>query len=349
VARRGEERIAHVNARLWLLTGCLLLGSCQQAPTGVDTLSQYLERLSGATALAPLPLPPSNTSLAPPKSMKIEIARVEQIDLIDFLSLAGCELQINLGRRNSQLGRSASPSQRLLLDLEFIRLAPACIGLLLEKKDVSLAEIIDRASAQRQQSLPLSIHQAVLAGPEWEAFWSAPTTLRDYPQQTDSRIVETLIQLERQIEAWLGGNWIASNRDFELLLSDLRAGDGGALLLSMDQVAKQLARANDLLTRADKERPLCPFGRKTTRSQAVEAVVKKFFVGAVQPWLVQLRQRKELLSSPIAALETPLVRVQPEQYRDWVQRRDALMESQAGLIKGHVRVIQQVLSQCGGS
>jgi hypothetical protein len=25
------------------------------------------------------------------------------------------------------------------------------------------------------------------------------------------------------------------------------------------------------------------------------------------------------------------------------------MESQAGLIKGHVRVIQQVLSQCGGS
>jgi hypothetical protein len=117
----------------------------------------------------------------------------------------------------------------------------------------------------------------------------------------------------------------------------------------MDQVAKQLARANDLLTRADKERPLCPFGRETTRSQAVEAVVKKFFVGEVQPWLVQLRQRKELLSSPIAALETPLVGVQPEQYRDWVQRRDALMESQAGLIKGHVRVIQQVLSQCGGS
>jgi hypothetical protein len=78
-------------------------------------------------------------------------------------------------------------------------------------------------------------------------------------------------------------------------------------------------------------------------------VVKKFFVGAVQPWLVQLRQRKELLSSPIAALETPLLGVQPEQYRDWVLRRDALMESEAGLIKGHVRVIQQVLSQCGGS
>ena len=174
-------------------------------------------------------------------------------------------------------------------------------------------------------------------------------TITTNPQQTDSRIVETLIQLGRQIEAWLEGNWIASNRDFELLLNDLRAGDGGALLLSMDQVAKQLARANDLLTRADKERPLCPFGRKTTRSRAVEAVVKKFFVGEVQPWLVQLRQRKELLSRPIAALETLLVGVQPKQYRDWVQRRDALMESQTALIKGHVRVIQQVLSQCGGS
>lgn len=337
-----------MSLRLLLFTGCLLLSSCEQAPSGVDALETYIARLSGATEVAAKPLT-INNRWEPPKANQRAIPSAEQIDLIDFLSLSGCELQINLGRRNSQLGRSASSSQRLLLDLEFMHWAPACARFLREKDNAVLAATIERASEQRQRWLPLSIREAVLAGPEWESFWSAPTSLDQYPEETDSTIVQTLTQLTQMVKRWLGGDWLASNRDFELLLSELRAGDGGALLLSMDQVAQQLTRANDLLTRANREKPLCPFGRKTDRSRAVEAVVQKFFVGEVQPWLVQLRRRKELLSAPIAALEAPLVDVQPDQYRGWVRRRDALLESQADSIRNHVHVIQQTLSQCGAT
>ena len=335
-----------MSLRILLFTGCLLLSSCEQAPSGVDALETYIVRLSGATEVAASPLT-GNNRWEPPKATQSAIPSAEQIDLIDFLSLSGCELQINLGRRNSQLGRSASPSQRLLLDLEFMHWAPACARFLREQDNIVLAATIERASEQRQRWLPLSIREAVLAGPEWKSFWSAPTSLDHYPQETDSTIVQTLTQLTQMVRRWMGGDWLASNRDFELLLSELRAGDGGALLLSMDQVAQQLTRANDLLMRAEREKPLCPFGRKTDRSQAVEAVVQRFFVGEVQPWLVQLRGRKELLSAPIAALEAPLMDVQPDQYRSWVHRRNALLESQADLIRNHVHVIQQVLSQCG--
>ena len=338
-----------MNTRLLLLlAGCVFLGGCGQPLSGPSTLDRYLQRLSGAAEVALDPLPPHN-NLAPPRALERAIPPPQQIDLIDFLSLSGCELQINLGRRNSQLGRSASPSQRLLLDLEFMRLAPACADFLRQRQEAALADTIERASKQRLDWLPLTIHQAVLAGPEWEAFWSAPTHLADYPQATDSRIVETLGRLTMMIETWVAGDWMASNRDLELLLSALRAGDGGALLMSMDLVERQLTRANDMLERANRESPLCPFGSHTTRSRAIETVVQQFFIGEVQPWLVRLRQRKELLSAPIVALEAPLIDAQPDRYRDWVRRRDAKMERQARLTRNHVRVIQAALSQCGAS
>lgn len=337
-----------MRAGLLLLICCALLGSCQQPPAGINTLHAYLERLSGATEVALIPATSPRPDLAPPKLLKSAVPSAEPIDLIDFLSLSGCELQINLGRRNSQLGRSASPSQRLLLDLEFMRLAPACADFLKQQQETSLAEALERASVQRQQWLPLAIHEAVLAGPEWEAFWSAPASLADYPKQTDTRIVETLAQLTAMIEAWMAGDWMASNRDFELLLSELRAGDGGALLLSMSQVTTELARANDLLMRTREEKPLCPYGKETARARAVKAVVERFFVGELQPWLVKLRQRKELLAGPVTALETRLLSAQSPQYRDWTNRRDTLMENQTTVIKQHVRAVQQVLSACEG-
>ncbi len=335
-----------MSPRFFLLIGCLLLSGCQESSPGLDTLNRYLERLSGATEIPLETLPPSRQELAPPKLLKTMVPPAEQIDLIDFLSLSGCELQVNLGRRNSQLGRSASPSQRLLLDLEFLRLAPACIDFLRQQQDDTLADALERTGAQRQQWLPLAVYEAVLAGPEWQDFWSTPTTLTHYPQQTDTLILQTLAKMTGMIEAWVSGHWTASNREFELLLSELRAGDGGALLLSMDRVTQQLARANDLLNRTRQEKPLCPYGKETERSRAVRAVVQRFFVSELQPWLVQLRKRKELLAGPITALETPLRDVQPQLYRDWTNRRDALLENQSQVIRQHVHTIQQALSEC---
>ncbi|MEL0163074.1 MAG: DUF3080 family protein, partial [Halieaceae bacterium] len=98
-----------MSLRRLLFTGCLLLSSCEQAPSGVNALETYIARLSGATEVAAEPLT-STHRWEPPKASQSAIPAAEQIDLIDFLSLSGCERQVNLGRRNSQLGRSASPS-----------------------------------------------------------------------------------------------------------------------------------------------------------------------------------------------------------------------------------------------
>jgi hypothetical protein len=244
------------------------------------------------------------------------------------------------------LGRTASPSQRLLLDLEFMDLAPECITLLRERGEDELASTLADISFEREALLANSIAHAVLMGPEWRLFWERPPTLANYPTDTSSAIAQSLNRLADLTRGWLGGNWQASNREFELLLSDLRAGDGGALLAAHSLVSLELARANMLLARTQTTAPLCPYGAATDRSRAFERVVARFFVGTVQPWLVQLRQRTELLLGPVTNLELPLSAALSPRYRAWVVERDQLLTHQTERIRAHITNIQATLARC---
>ena len=347
MARRGKSGLGRVTRRSgWWLCLLALIG-CSEPDNGPAHLDEYLTRLSAVTGI-------ELTSRAPyesgrfdlPEEQAPELPTANQIDLIDFLSLSGCELQVNLGRRNTQLGRTASPSQRLLLDLEFMELAPECITLLRARGDDDLASTLAAVSVEREAQLPDSIARALLYGPEWRLFWERPATLGNYPDETNSAMNESLSRLADLTRDWLGGNWQASNREFELLLSDLRAGDGGALLAAHSLVSRELARANTLLARTLSAAPLCPFGNPTDRSKALEQVVSRFFVGAVQPWLVQLRQRTELLMEPVKNLEAPLSDALSPRYRAWVIERDDLLNTQTERIRTHIANIQATLAQC---
>ena len=112
-------------------------------------------------------------------------------------------------------------------------------------------------------------------------------------------------------------------------------------------MSRELERANTLLARTQSIAPLCPYGNPTDRSKALEQVVARFFVGTVQPWLVQLRQRTELLLAPVRALETPLSPALSRGYRAWIIDRDQLLTNQTELIRAHIANIQVTLAQCG--
>jgi hypothetical protein len=173
--------------------------------------------------------------------------------------------------------------------------------------------------------------------------------LGNYPLDTNSAIAGSLSRLSDLTRGWLGGNRQASNREFELLLSDLRAGDGGALLAAHSLVSRELERANTLLASTQSTAPLCPFGNPTDRSRALEQVVARFFVGGVQPWLVQLRQRAQLLLAPITSLEAPLSVALSPQYRAWAEERDHLLNHQTELIRAHIASIKATLAPCAPS
>ena len=332
-----------------LLVSLLALAGCNGDPGGTEHLDEYLDRLSSATGMA-LPSPePYRAAVSLPPERPRETLDANGIGLIDFLSLSGCELQINLGRRNTQLGRTASPSQQLLLDLEFLALAPSCVSTLRARGDVALADKIDRVHLERRQHLPQLIFQAVLQGPEWQAFWQPALALDPYPADTDSQVITALSMQARLVERWLDGDWLAGADEFELLLSELRAGDGGTLLFALQQVQVALERANKMLTNLPHAAPLCPYGHPTQRSKALQRVVERFFVGNLQPWLTALRRRWEMLKPAIEQLERPLAGALPQSYVQWQQQRDALPEALIRDIRAHVGLMQQALTPCNAT
>ena len=151
------------------------------------------------------------------------------LDTLDLVSLSGCTVQATIGKRNSSLGRYAKPSQRLLLELEYLQLAPHCIDLLRERH-LALANVLDAAWRQRQLQLPALIFNATLGSDEYRSLWLNPGVPAAYPPVSHSAAVSALDRINRDVCRWLSGDYQAQNRNFEVSLSEVAGGGAGALL-----------------------------------------------------------------------------------------------------------------------
>ena len=322
------------------------LTACSPHSEGPSRLDDYLSRLEravGATRESPPPIRPPRLSEARLEPLAIS---AQSISVLDFLALSGCELQHNLGRRNSSLGRSASDSQRLLLDLEFIDLVPACVIHLNASGNTELGEHLQILALERKKLLPKRIYNALFVGPEFHAFWQLPRQLANYPAEVGGEVIDTLGYLEQQVKRWLGGDYRADDGELEQHLSVLRSGDGGALLLASTVQSKTLFQASAILRHNETVKSLCPKGRSTDAALITQTVVSKFFAGQVQQWLAQLALRESSLMPPLRGIEDLLNDVLPPEYRDWQISRDARLLSLRGEPKAHVDTIQAALSDC---
>lgn len=333
-------RVMFIAAAVWLC-------GCTPPETGPALLDDYFTRIGRSldinvtrvesepqlsivnSALSPLPLPAS------------------QIGVLEFLSLSDCALQQNLGRRNSHLGRHASHSQRLLLDLEFLRLAPACIERLQDDKP-ALADQLRQFFAERQAALPISIYNALLAGIEWQRFWRLPNSLGDYPQQIDTSMAVTLDRLSELVQQWLHGDWRADPLELEQLLGRLRAGDGGSLLRAAGIQHAALSSATGALQQKIELASLCPFDSDTAASRALRNVATRHFAKGVQPWLADLRRREAQLMPSVRRIEAVLDAVLPVEYQHWRDRREHTLSTLIHTPRRHALAINDALADCGG-
>jgi len=226
--RRRNTRSKHERSR-WLLCSALLilLDGCQ--PTEPDTpFEVYLSRTGSVQSVAP-----SDELKVPPVVVDLQLnIPLRTLDTLDLVSLSGCAVQTTIGKRNSSLGRYAKPSQRLLLELEYLRLAPQCIALLRDRQR-ALADVLKAAWHERQAQLPAMVFNATLGSEEYRSFWLAPRAPGDYPVVSLAVAVSALQRINRHVCRWLSGDYQAQNRDFEVLLSQVAGGEAGALLQAL--------------------------------------------------------------------------------------------------------------------
>jgi hypothetical protein len=145
---------------------------------------------------------------------------------IDFMALHGCALQITLGKYQSRLGRYASDSQRLLLDLEYLSHASDCIALKKSEYEVVLAEQLRQENTLKLQQLPSRIFNATLANTEFQQLWNRHSKSATNTEQLPLTL-SAITEINASVKRWLSGDYQASNIEFEIQLSEIYKANTG--------------------------------------------------------------------------------------------------------------------------
>jgi hypothetical protein len=289
-------RTAGVLARLLYALAIAILPGCQ--PSGAVThLHQYVAALAGSARVeAPastwhaLPPPPSTGALQ-------LVLTSSSLDGLDFLALSGCAVQATLIKRNTSLGRAAKASQRLLLALEYLRLAPACIQQLQARDEEALAISLQNAWQEHRALLPALIFNATLGSEEYRNFWLADLAPSDYPR-SDPEVAQVALRfIVNDVRRWLSGDYRAQNLDFELRLGAVAGGDGGARLqapLRQDDARSLLHSLASIIALEQQLAAVLPPGYRDwqqRRNQRLAKMSKQGAIGAHDstPYAVALR------------------------------------------------------------
>ena len=336
---------------LWIgLIASLVILSCAEREVGSAKLANYVDRLSTAADIdMGIVEGDQNTwqRVDLPSDFDTDsLTATGSLSLIDFLSLSGCELQANIAKRNTSMGRTASSSQRLILDLEFLRLASACVPRMEEREENSVAETLRENIELRRTKMPIRIFAATLGGPEWQKFWDQPKLLGSYPESASGDSAQALWELSERVQRFLDHNWSAADEDLEPLLSSIRANSGGQLLAAAALQSDYLEHANDILRSAGKEGIYCKNEAITEAGTITKTVVAKYFAADVQRWSAQVSQRHYEIQSALIALESHLTSTLPPRYLVWVTERDALLHRLYAATRSHVAVIKETVNAC---
>ncbi len=334
-----------------LLALLLLLTLSACGGTGADTpFTTYIERLQRTLSASANnnTLPAAVPRLPRAGQLRLTTER-DSLGALDFLDLRGCDLQVTIGKQNSSLGKLARDSQRLLLALEFLRLAPACVDMLTNEGNEELVRDLERAQVLKQRQLPALIFNATLGSAEFADLWRPGSLEHGYPDDTSSRVITALEQINASTTRWLQGDYQADNLAFELQLSEVSLGDGGTLWRALAHQAHWLERANSVLQAQATRGPLCAGRIRPAAADILPNVIRKFFIDGIQPRAAILGRRQHELMPPVLELEQQLADFLPADYRRWQARRDSDLQDFGQAPREHVIQLQSVLESCEGN
>lgn len=323
---------------------CLLLGAC--APNGPgEILDAYNTRLARVLAQD---LPQVSAHRIPKlpavRELRIEFPR-ETVNLFEFLQLRDCALGQLVAARNSSLGIMAKPSQRLVYELNFLRVGGQCVDLI-RKDHPELAASLAKVIAHKREQLPRMIWQATLGGEEFRSFWQFGSGALPERFDSDGSLLLALKQLDEEIASWLDGDYRVDAEQLESQLDRIRHGQGGVLLRAWMTLSNNLDVASQVLADRQSRRPLCFKGMHPHVADIFDTVVKELFIRKIQAWAARLSARSFQLFPAVRKVEDRLTAAEPPAYANWRKQRDArLVYANEALVR-HVKVLKPLLSQC---
>lgn len=343
------------NRRLWRpslisIPLFLWLTACS---SGSDVmLLDYQQRVARVLELDIQTATDSELNLSPlprirARDMQLDLAD-QRIDLLDFLRLSNCALGRVIGQKNSSLGKMAAPSQRLHLERDILTLGPECVAQIEQNQPELATKLTDIFEVKRQQRMA-SWWNAWFTSEEWQQFINPGTELIAAGEPEPAALSTALQAYDyalQQGELWRQMQFDYDSEEMEFHQQQWLFSEAmGQWLTSQRFISRVSYQVANVLQQRQDDRPICPLGRRTKRSEILHTVFLKFYIGQFQPYVSRVdRFGAELLQR----LEQGMALVAPPPLaQQWHQAIIAERQQMRDFNMLHVKAWQATLRQCG--
>ncbi|HET8807543.1 MAG TPA: DUF3080 family protein [Methylophaga sp.] len=285
------------------------------------------------------------------RERRVDIPDIE-INMLEFLDLYGCNLQVVVGERNAILGKVMQPLNRLRYSLRFMHEAEVCIQHI---NDESLKTTLKQVSQQKRQQLPAEIWQASWASSEMAGLLShtAKPVAIDKSVTASRQLAEDFIYLTQTTQTLLSEiNDSELTRWGKIQQRWQYQDDLGALIKSAQQLTQMLNASSALLKQRIDEKPLCYQGKPNPRAQQLEGIFFKVYIGHVQPYIALVSQYRDAVLPAVRQFAMQHADTAPVKVKNYWQQY--LLDEPEGIwpafdlaVKNHTQHWQDLLEQCG--
>lgn len=337
---------------LFLLSLLFLITACDKFSEPDTMMEEYIVRLARVLDQPSLVTKlPDLAKLPDKKQRTLDVPHID-VNMLDFLSLYGCELQVVVAERNSILGRVMVPINRLRYEIKFLDSAKLCLTTL---DDQQTSDILQQAISEKSATLPIIF---------WNAIWSTQeiTELMTYSKgylpvestmnhSTLSGLTE-LVKIKAQID----------EQELDINLQELGniqqqwlySHYAGQLLKSAQLLTVRLNDATRIIEKRLREKALCYRQRATPQAEIVRHFFFNVYIGKVQPYIAAVTQQ----SNEIIPLLNRLALLDKHDtisdvFNDY-RKKNLDPDSALGIwqnlhqaVQEHTEAWQNLLEQCG--
>lgn len=339
--------------RILLLLLMAVTAACNPMAEPDSMMETYLERLARVLELDATPGDTIQVMTLPrPRDRRVAIEAID-IDMLDFLSLYGCELQIVIGERNSIMGRVMTPLNQLRYQIRFINKARQCLPKV-EKPD--LRQQLTQAINHKTASLPAYFWNAVWADEPMASLMTRSRGL--YHSEADKTALASLredldhvMTVLRQIESGPVDSELASMGEIQQRW--VFSHTPGQLINSARLIISRLNQATALIEQRLHGKPLCYLNKPNKQSERVEGVFFNVYIGQVQPYISRVSRAGEQIFSRLKALAEHQQALMPDSFRPFyrqvldVDQAESLWGRFDDAVSLHTKSWQKLLGQCG--
>ena len=303
-----------------------------------ETYIERLEILLGARIQSPTNL----ISVALPRRVVTDKkSRSTSIDLLDFLALSPCELQLIIARRNSALGKVALESQKLINDLLFLNAAEQCLNRL-SSNDKVLREKIREAILDKKNNLPANIARATLGGPEYREMWSRSVEDLFF----DGRGILALTYIRDKSENWLEGKYHIEGSELENNLSILRASPLAEYMRHILRNNYYLSRLTILIEEEYRRGGFCREGVITEKGVILRNLVKTYFTKASSNEINIVSRGSSAFLVEIEKLNQILANVLSSEYKNFFSDQFGAVVQSKRILREHSAALEPIIFGC---